>query len=145
MDGVGSEDNVVDIKGADSPSTSSDAEDEMATSFPCGPTTLELLPSFHHHVLLDIWRNKRNRRTFDVALRFRSMPKTNVMAENAIAMADAVIAFLSGFEEEEEDTMTPQPPKAMELQHPLPQLWLIRQALNMPQKLGNRFRCLSSI
>ncbi|KAK9150597.1 hypothetical protein Syun_008906 [Stephania yunnanensis] len=55
--GVGSEDNVVDIEGANSPSTSSDAEDEMTTSFHGGATTLELLPSFCHHVLLDIWRN----------------------------------------------------------------------------------------
>ncbi|KAK9092495.1 hypothetical protein Syun_027406 [Stephania yunnanensis] len=45
-DGVGSEDNDVDIEGADSPSTSSHAEDETTTSFPGGPTTLELLPSF---------------------------------------------------------------------------------------------------
>ncbi|KAK9107781.1 hypothetical protein Syun_023792 [Stephania yunnanensis] len=109
-DGVGSEDKIVDIEGANSPSTSSDAEDEMATSFPGGLTTLELLPSFCHHVLLDIWRNKvtrvndedeaYNRRALDIALRFRSMPKTNVVAENAITMADAVIAFLSGVEEE---------------------------------------------
>ncbi|KAK9169725.1 hypothetical protein Syun_001865 [Stephania yunnanensis] len=56
--GVGSEDNAVDIEGAYSPSTLSDAEDEMATSFPGGPTTLELLSSFCHHVLLDVWRNK---------------------------------------------------------------------------------------
>ncbi|KAK9122027.1 hypothetical protein Syun_019644 [Stephania yunnanensis] len=37
----------------------------------------------------------RNFRALDVALRFRTMPKTNVTAENAIAMVDAVIAFLS--------------------------------------------------
>ncbi|KAK9092849.1 hypothetical protein Syun_027760 [Stephania yunnanensis] len=88
------------------PNTSSDAEDEIATSFPGGQTTLELLPSFRYHVLLDIWRNKRNLGALDVALRFRLMPKTNVTAENAIAVADAVIAFLPGVEEEEEDTVT---------------------------------------
>ncbi|KAK9098437.1 hypothetical protein Syun_025482 [Stephania yunnanensis] len=61
MDGVGSEDNAVDIKGANYPSTSSHAEEETTTSFPNGPTTLDLLPSFRHHVLLDIWRNKARR------------------------------------------------------------------------------------
>ncbi|KAK9143526.1 hypothetical protein Syun_012926 [Stephania yunnanensis] len=34
------------------------------------------------------------------------MPKTNVTAENAIAMANAVIAFLSGVEDENEDMVT---------------------------------------
>ncbi|KAK9086964.1 hypothetical protein Syun_029358 [Stephania yunnanensis] len=38
----------------------------------------------------------RNRRALNVALRFRTMPKTNVTAENAIVISDAVIAFSSG-------------------------------------------------
>ncbi|KAK9092494.1 hypothetical protein Syun_027405 [Stephania yunnanensis] len=37
----------------------------------------------------------RNCRALDVALRFKTMPKTHVTAKNAIAMVDAVIAFLS--------------------------------------------------
>ncbi|KAK9143527.1 hypothetical protein Syun_012927 [Stephania yunnanensis] len=97
MDGVGFEDNVVDIKGADSPSTSSHAEDETTTSFPGGLTTLDLLPSFRHHVLLDIRRNKVH----------IVIPLLNQFtAENAIAMVDTLIAFLSGVEEEEEDMVT---------------------------------------
>ncbi|KAK9093148.1 hypothetical protein Syun_028059 [Stephania yunnanensis] len=219
-DGIGSDDNVVDIEGADSPSTLLHAEDETTTPFLGGPTTLDLLPLFHHHMLLDIWMNKargflkcinhgsqvsiwqtiqtqpekekvfwhttkknappvhemafylgsmrfmdgiepRNpakvlrqvgyvqvKYSYDpqvweewedllitrewcgertvfpwqaalgylrwfesVSHRFtenpehvtRTMPKTNVTAENAIAMADAVITFLSGVEEEEEE------------------------------------------
>ncbi|KAK9112432.1 hypothetical protein Scep_019951 [Stephania cephalantha] len=57
-DGVGSEDNAAEIEDEDSPSTSTYAEDETTTSFPGGSTTLDLLPSFCYHVLLDIWRNK---------------------------------------------------------------------------------------
>ncbi|KAK9163095.1 hypothetical protein Syun_003997 [Stephania yunnanensis] len=52
------------------------------------------------------WFKSRNHRALDVALQFRLMLKDNVTAENAIAMAHAVIVFLSGVEEEEEDTVT---------------------------------------
>ncbi|KAK9169576.1 hypothetical protein Syun_001716 [Stephania yunnanensis] len=151
------------------------AEDGMNTSFPGGPTTLDLLPSFRHHVFwhttkknappvheMDFylvweewedhliarerrgdrtvfpWQSTpgylqwfesvrhqfaespehvtgvddedeatlRNYRALDVALQFRSMPRTNVTTKNAIAMEDAVIAFLYGVEEEEEDMVT---------------------------------------
>ncbi|KAK9160322.1 hypothetical protein Syun_006663 [Stephania yunnanensis] len=41
-----------------------------------------------------------------VTIEHLSLPKTNVMAENAISMADAVISFLSGVEEEEKDMVT---------------------------------------
>ncbi|KAK9160917.1 hypothetical protein Syun_007258 [Stephania yunnanensis] len=115
--GVGFEDNVVHIKGADSSNTSSHSKDEASTSFPGGSTTLDLLPSFRHHVLLDIWRNTDSLNASTMVLKFqfcgisshtrrRTMPKTNVTAENAIAMADAMIAFLSGVEGEEEDMVT---------------------------------------
>ncbi|KAK9151386.1 hypothetical protein Syun_009695 [Stephania yunnanensis] len=77
-DSVVFEDNAIDIKVVDSSSTSSHAEDKKVTSF----------------------------LALDVALRFMTMPKTNVTTENAIATANAVIAFLFGVEEEEEDMVT---------------------------------------
>ncbi|KAK9086736.1 hypothetical protein Syun_029130 [Stephania yunnanensis] len=89
---LGYEDNAADIEGADSPSTSSHAEDKTTTSF-----LFTYLPYFIENF---------NHRALDVALRFRSMSRTNDTAENAIAMVDAVIAFLSGVEEEEEDMVT---------------------------------------
>ncbi|KAK9082501.1 hypothetical protein Syun_031822 [Stephania yunnanensis] len=58
-DAATAEANAADIEGVDDSSGSSiHAEDETSTSFPGGLVNLSLLPSFQHHVLLDIWRNK---------------------------------------------------------------------------------------
>ncbi|KAK9107094.1 hypothetical protein Syun_023105 [Stephania yunnanensis] len=131
--------NVVDIEGEeDSVGTSTFVEDETTNSFRGGPSNLSLLPSFKHHELLDIWRNKSIGRAIsflksdvmqaihgkllqnifngfsrsvtrmqklvaddeDESTLFRSMPRVNIIAKNAIAMADAVMVFLSGVEDE---------------------------------------------
>ncbi|KAK9130576.1 hypothetical protein Sjap_011063 [Stephania japonica] len=48
----------------------------------------------------------RNHRVLYVALRFRSMSRDNITPENAIALADAIINFLSGVKDEEEIVTT---------------------------------------
>ncbi|KAK9128344.1 hypothetical protein Syun_017141 [Stephania yunnanensis] len=45
-------------EGEDCFDMSNNLADLDATSFPGGPSNLSLIPSFSHHTLLDIWRNK---------------------------------------------------------------------------------------
>ncbi|KAK9114314.1 hypothetical protein Syun_021111 [Stephania yunnanensis] len=68
--------------------TSTDLADLDATSFPSGLSDLNLPPSFKHHVLLDIWRNK-----------FRCKDRDSVTVVDAFDMVDRVIDFPSGVED----------------------------------------------
>ncbi|KAK9142321.1 hypothetical protein Syun_011721 [Stephania yunnanensis] len=155
-DAAAIEANAADIEGVDDSSgLSIYVEDETTTSFPGGLVNLSLLPSFRHHVLLDIWRNKsrgflkcichgsqvlvwetiQGHPEKEMVLRYttkKNAPPVHEMAfylgsvrfldviephnpihaegnitpENAIIMADVIIALLSGVEDEIEEMVT---------------------------------------